>query len=171
MLLEDIGAEIGLCFALVGIGLAEITGNARFDAAGTLAIGVLLGVIAVILMIEMKGLLIGESATPEMVAKIRAAMEGDPGVRRVIHMRTQHLGPDELLVGAKLELDTDLDFAAGGGGHRPGRGIGPGGGARGPGHLHRAGHHPARPRLGSAAAGGDRAAAPRRPSPRPRPRR
>ncbi|MEA2900934.1 MAG: hypothetical protein QOH36_821 [Actinomycetota bacterium] len=110
VLLEDVGAEIGLCFALVGIGLAEITGNARFDAAGTLAIGVLLGAIAVILMIEMKGLLIGESATPEMVAKIRAAMEGDPGVRRLIHLRTQHLGPDELLVGAKLELDTDLDF-------------------------------------------------------------
>jgi cation diffusion facilitator family transporter len=110
VLLEDVGAEIGLCCALAGIGLAEITGNARFDAAGTLAIGVLLGVIAVILMIEMKGLLIGESATPEMVAKIRAAMEGDPGVRRLIHLRTQHLGPDELLVGAKIELDTDLDF-------------------------------------------------------------
>ncbi len=110
VLLEDIGAEVGLCFALAGIGLAEITGNARFDAAGTLAIGVLLGVIAVILMIEMKGLLIGESATPEMVAKIRAAIEGDPGVRRVIHMRTQHLGPDELLLAAKIELDTDLAF-------------------------------------------------------------
>ena len=85
-------------FALAGIGLAEVTGNARFDAVGTLAIGVLLGIIAVILMIEMKGLLIGESATPEMVAKIRAAIEGDPGVRRLIHMRTQHLGPDEVLV-------------------------------------------------------------------------
>ncbi len=110
VLLEDVGAEIGLMFALVGIGLAEITGNARFDAVGTLAIGVLLAVIAVILMIEMKGLLIGESASPEMVGKIRTAMEGDLGVRRIIHLRTEHLGPDELLVGAKIELDSDLDF-------------------------------------------------------------
>ncbi len=110
VLLEDIGAEVGLMFALAGIGLAEVTGNARFDAVGTLAIGVLLGIIAVILMIEMKGLLIGESATPEMVAKIRAAIEGDPGVSRLIHMRTQHLGPDEVLVAGKIELDSDLHF-------------------------------------------------------------
>ncbi len=110
VLLEDIGAEVGLFLALAGIGLAEITGDARFDAVGTLAIGVLLGVIAVILMIEMKGLLIGESATPEMVAKIRSAMEADAEVRRVIHMRTQHMGPDELLVAAKIELDSDLAF-------------------------------------------------------------
>ena len=111
VLLEDIGAEIGLFFALAGVGLAEVTGNARFDAVGTLAIGVLLAVIAVILMIEMKGLLIGESATPEMVGRIRSTMQSDPSVRRVIHMRTQHLGPDELLVGAKLELDPSLGFA------------------------------------------------------------
>jgi cation diffusion facilitator family transporter len=110
VLLEDIGAEIGLVLALVGVGLAEVTGNARFDAVGTLAIGILLAVIAVILMIEMKGLLIGEGATPAMVDKIRAAMAADPSVRRVISMRTQHLGPDELLVGAKLELDAKLGF-------------------------------------------------------------
>ena len=111
VLLEDLGAEIGLILALTGIGLAEVTGNARFDAVGTMAIGVLLAVIAVILMIEMKGLLIGESATPAMIERIRSAIAGDPSVRRVIHMRTQHLGPDELLVGAKLELDPDLGFA------------------------------------------------------------
>ncbi len=111
VLLEDIGAEVGLILALVGIGLAEVTGDARFDAMGTLAIGVLLAVIAVILMIEMKGLLIGEGAAPDVVQKIRGAIEGDPSVRRLIHMRTQHLGPDELLVGAKLELDATLGFA------------------------------------------------------------
>ncbi|HVF14473.1 MAG TPA: cation diffusion facilitator family transporter [Acidimicrobiales bacterium] len=110
VLLEDIGAEVGLVLALAGVGLAEVTGNARFDAVGTLAIGILLAVIAVILMIEMKGLLIGEGATPAMVDKIRAAMQADPSVRRVISMRTQHLGPDELLVGAKLELDATLGF-------------------------------------------------------------
>ena len=111
VLLEDIGAEVGLVLALAGVGLAEVTGNARFDAVGTLAIGVLLAVIAVILMIEMKGLLIGESATPAMVDKIRATMQADPSVRQVISMRTQHLGPDELLVGCKLELDAKLGFA------------------------------------------------------------
>jgi cation diffusion facilitator family transporter len=111
VLLEDIGAEVGLFLALAGVGLAELTGNPRWDAVGTLAIGVLLAVIAVILMIEMKGLLIGESATPEMVGRIRAAMQSDTSVRQVIHMRTQHLGPDELLVGAKLELDPSLGSA------------------------------------------------------------
>ncbi|MEA2825767.1 MAG: hypothetical protein QOG43_206 [Actinomycetota bacterium] len=110
VLLEDVGAEIGLVFALAGIGLSELTGNPRFDAVGALAIGVLLGAIAIILMIEMKGLLIGESANPEIRAKIRAAMQGDPDVRQVIHMRTQHLGPDELLVAAKLGVSPDLAF-------------------------------------------------------------
>lgn len=112
ILLEDSGALVGLLFALTGVGLAQATGNTGFDAAGTIAIGLLLGVIAVILAIEMKSLLIGESASPEMEGKIRTAMEGDDAVQRVIHMRTQHMGPDELLVGAKLELDAHLGFAA-----------------------------------------------------------
>jgi len=111
VLLEDVGAEVGLILALAGVGLAEVTGNARYDAIGTVSIGVLLAVIAVILMIEMKGLLIGEGATPAMVDKIRSTVEADPSVRRLIHMRTQHLGPDELLVAAKLELDLSLGFA------------------------------------------------------------
>jgi divalent metal cation (Fe/Co/Zn/Cd) transporter len=67
-------------------------------------------VIAVVLSIEMKSLLIGESATPTTVARIRQAMESDPRVRRVIHLRTEHLGPEDLLVGAKLEFDHDLGF-------------------------------------------------------------
>jgi cation diffusion facilitator family transporter len=112
VLLEDIGAEVGLILALAGVGLAEVTGNARFDAMGTLAIGVLLAIIAVVLMIEMKGLLIGEGAAPEMNTRIRTAMEADSNVRRVIHMRTQHMGPDELLVGAKIELDPSLGLGA-----------------------------------------------------------
>jgi len=110
VLLEDVGAEIGLVFALAGIGLSELTGNPRWDAVGALAIGVLLGAIAIILMVEMKGLLIGESATPEVVGRIRAAMQGDRDVREVIHMRTQHLGPDELLVAAKVGVDPDVPF-------------------------------------------------------------
>jgi cation diffusion facilitator family transporter len=108
VLLEDLGALLGLSVALVGVGLAAATGNGRFDALGSIAIGLLLGVIAVILAVEMKSLLIGESAEPATVAAIRAAMESDPRVRRVIHLRTEHLGPDDLLVGAKVEFDHDL---------------------------------------------------------------
>lgn len=112
VLLEDTGALIGLVLALVGIALAEITGNPRFDAMGSVAIGLLLGAIAVTLVVEMKSLLIGESATPATTRKIREAMESDDAVLRVIHLRTEHLGPEELLVGAKLAFDTTLDVPA-----------------------------------------------------------
>ena len=112
VLLEDIGAMLGLILALAGVGLAELTLNARFDAVGSVGIGLLLGVIAVTLVIEMKSLLIGEAASPAALDRIRRTIEGAESVKRVIHMRTQHLGPDELLVAAKLELDGDLDFHA-----------------------------------------------------------
>jgi cation diffusion facilitator family transporter len=108
VLLEDLGALIGLVFAFIGVTLAVVLDEPRWDGAATLAIGALLVTIAIILVVEMKGLLIGESATPEDLRRIRAAIEGTPQVRRLIHMRTQHLGPDELLVGAKLELDPGL---------------------------------------------------------------
>jgi cation diffusion facilitator family transporter len=111
VLLEDVGALLGLAFALAGVVLAEVTGNARFDAAGSLAIGVLLVVLATVLAVEMKSFLIGEAASPEQRKAIRSALEGSPPVRRVIHMRTEHLGPDEILVGAKVEFDHDLSFA------------------------------------------------------------
>jgi cation diffusion facilitator family transporter len=110
VLLEDFGALVGLGMALVGVGLAEVTGNPRFDALGSVGIGVLLGGIAITLAVETKSLLMGEAASPAVISKIRSAMESTDTVRKVIHMRTQHLGPDELLVGAKLEFDTDLDF-------------------------------------------------------------
>jgi cation diffusion facilitator family transporter len=110
VLLEDFGALVGLSMALAGVGLAELTGNPRFDAVGSVSIGLLLAAIAFTLVVEMKSLLIGEAASPVMIASIRHAMESADSVRKVIHMRTEHLGPDELLVGAKLEFDTDLDF-------------------------------------------------------------
>ena len=109
VLLEDLGALAGLIFAMVGLGLAEITANPRWDAVGSIAIGILLVIIAVILVIEMKGLLIGEAATPATIASITQTMESTERVKSIIHLRTQHIGPDELLVGAKLSFDNSLD--------------------------------------------------------------
>ncbi|WP_407316962.1 cation diffusion facilitator family transporter [Isoptericola halotolerans] len=104
VLLEDIGALVGLVLALFGVSLTLLTGDGRWDAAGTACIGVLLVLIAIVLAIETKSLLLGESATRAHVAAIRSALVGD-GVRSVIHLKTLHLGPDELLVAAKIEVD------------------------------------------------------------------
>jgi cation diffusion facilitator family transporter len=111
VLLEDLGALLGLMFALGGLTLAVTTDEPRWDGVGTLAIGVLLVTIAVILVIEMKSLLIGESATPELQRRIAAEIAAGDDVRRLIHMRTLHLGPDELLVAAKIELGPSLSAA------------------------------------------------------------
>ena len=111
VLLEDLGAQVGLVLALIAVSVAHVTDEPRWDGVGTLAIGILLIVIAVILAVEMKGLLIGESATVEDQEKIVAAIEIEPSVQRLIHMRTQHIGPEELLVGAKIELIPDLTVA------------------------------------------------------------
>jgi len=110
VLLEDLGALVGLGFALAGVVLAEVTGNPRFDAAGSLAIGLLLAAVAATLVVEMKSLLIGESASPDQRQAIRQAIEGHEAVRRLIHMRTEHIGPEQLLVGAKVEFDAHLDM-------------------------------------------------------------
>ena len=112
VLLEDLGALVGLIFAVMGLGMAEITANPRWDAVGSMAIGALLCVIAVILVIEMKGLLIGEAASPAVLRSIEEAFQRAPKVEKVIHFRTQHLGPDELLVACKLSFQQDLDVPA-----------------------------------------------------------
>jgi cation diffusion facilitator family transporter len=111
VLMEDAAALIGLVIALVGVALAEITGNARWDGVGSLAIGGLLIAVAVVLVIEMGSLLVGEAARPEVVARIRAAIEQFPAVRRCIHLRTEHLGPDEIVVAAKVEFESSLTVA------------------------------------------------------------
>jgi cation diffusion facilitator family transporter len=108
VLLEDSGAEIGLFLALAGVLLAHFTDEPRWDALGSIAIGVLLVLIAILLAVEMKGLLIGEAASRADLARITSTLEGAPSVRRLIHIRTEHLGPDELLVAAKLEFAPDL---------------------------------------------------------------
>jgi cation diffusion facilitator family transporter len=107
VLLEDFGALIGLVLALLGVGLTVLTGNPVFDGLGTIAIGALLGVIAIVLIVEMKSLLIGEGARPPLLAKIIGGLEGG-AVQHVIHLRTQYLGPEELLVAAKIALSPGL---------------------------------------------------------------
>ena len=110
VLLEDIAALLGLVFALVGVSLAALADAPVWDGIGTFAIGVLLVSVAVVLVIETKSLLVGEAAAPADIARIESELVG-PGVERVIHLRTLHLGPDELLVGAKLAMPTGATLA------------------------------------------------------------
>lgn len=112
VLLEDSAALVGLVFAICAVALSTITGNARWDGAGSLGIGILLGFVAVILAIETKSLLIGESATAEVERAVVAALEDGPEVERVIHLRTLHLGPETLLVAAKIAVRGDQNAAA-----------------------------------------------------------
>ena len=112
VLLEDAGALIGLVFALIGVSLAVVTGDGRWDGVGALAIGSLLLVIAVFLALEMSSMLVGESAVPVQTAAILAALESEPSVARVIHLRTLHTGPDEILVAAKIAVRHDDTAAA-----------------------------------------------------------
>ena len=114
ILLEDTGALLGLVFAMCGVSLTLVTGDGRWDAAGTAAIGVLLVAIAVVLAMEMGSLLLGEAAVPEQHEAIERALVGD-GVESVIYLRTLHLGPEEILVAAKIEAtrsDTAEEVAA-----------------------------------------------------------
>jgi len=104
VLLEDLAALIGLGFAFAGVTLSWLTGNGQWDGAGSLAIGLLLATAAAILAVEMKSLLIGESASAEMQRMIIAAIEDGPEVSRVIHMRTVHISPDSILVAAKIAV-------------------------------------------------------------------
>ncbi len=110
VLLEDTGAEIGLFFALIGLTAADLTGNPRWDALGSIAIGILLVVIAVILAIEMKSLIIGEAPVDEVEQAIHTAITDSPQVAHLIHLRAVHYGPENLLVAAKVEFDRSLDL-------------------------------------------------------------
>jgi cation diffusion facilitator family transporter len=116
ILLEDLAALIGLVFAFAGVALSVLTGDGVWDGAGSLAIGMLLATAAAILAVETKSLLIGESASADMQARIIAALEDGPEFVRVIHLRTVHIGPDSVLVAAKIavrETDTAAQIAAG----------------------------------------------------------
>jgi cation diffusion facilitator family transporter len=116
VLLEDTAALLGLSFAFIGILLAQLTGNDKWDGAGSVAVGVLLACAAFIVGFETKSLLIGESASEGVTAKIVTSIEGGPEQFRLIHLRTSHIGPENLLVAGKIGVDGDLtaaDLAAG----------------------------------------------------------
>jgi cation diffusion facilitator family transporter len=112
ILLEDLGALVGLIFALFGVSMTLLTHDGIWDAAGTAMIGLLLVAIAVVLALETKSLLLGESASRDDIAKIRTAIESDG--TGIIHLKTLHLGPEELLVAAKITVgaaDSGLEIA------------------------------------------------------------
>ena len=109
VLLEDIGAMVGLVLALLGVAVAAVTDEPRFDALGSVGIGILLVVIALTLAVEIKSLLIGEAAEPEVAEALKKAIGDGPEVTRLLNMRTLQLGPDDLLVTAKVELAASAD--------------------------------------------------------------
>lgn len=111
VLLEDCAALIGLTFAFLGVGLTIITGNAQWDAIGTLAIGGLLIAVAVVLGIETKSLLVGEGANEKDAQKINDAINGHSEVEALIHIKTLYLGPDELMVAAKVAFAAKTTLA------------------------------------------------------------
>jgi cation diffusion facilitator family transporter len=104
ILLEDFAALVGLVFALFGVGMTLLTHNGIFDVIGTAMIGLLLVAVAITLAIETKSLLLGEAASPAAVARIERALTETPGVERIIHMKTLHLGPEEVMVAAKIAV-------------------------------------------------------------------
>ena len=111
VLLEDVGALVGLVLALMGVGLAAVTGASIWDGLGSVAIGGLLMGIAVVLGVETKSLLLGEGGSPGEVDAITAAVLEVEAIERVIHLKTLFLGPDELLVAAKISLRPDVSVA------------------------------------------------------------
>ena len=108
VLLEDTAALLGLVLAFAGVTAATVLDDGIWDGYGTLSIGILLGFVAIVLVVEMKSLLIGESASRKEMEAIRAAVEIEPDVIRVIHLRAEHIGPEELLVGIKVEFLHEL---------------------------------------------------------------
>jgi cation diffusion facilitator family transporter len=111
VLLEDTAALIGLCFAFLGVLLSQLTGHEEWDGVGSVGVGLLLACAAFIVGYETKSLLIGESASEDTAAQIVAAIESSPEKFRLIHLRTSHIGPDNLLVAGKIGVPAELTAA------------------------------------------------------------
>tara|TARA_B100001964_G_C14246748_1_gene607828 strand:- start:2872 stop:3681 length:810 start_codon:yes stop_codon:yes gene_type:complete len=108
VLLEDAGALFGMVIALGAITLVKTTGEPIWDGIGTLSIGILLGVIAIILAREMHSLIIGEAASETDRLKIVSVIENNKQVVELVEMRTQHLGPEEILIGVRIAFRETL---------------------------------------------------------------
>ena len=108
ILLEDIGALVGLCLALFGVSVAAVTGDGKWDGLGAISIGILLMVIAFILVREMSSMLVGEAALPEEITAVENALLSAPIVETLIHLRTLHVGPEDLLVAAKFGISPNV---------------------------------------------------------------
>ncbi|MDE0279928.1 MAG: cation diffusion facilitator family transporter [Gammaproteobacteria bacterium] len=98
VLFEDSAAMLGLCAALIGISLAQITGNPVFDAIASIVIGVILACTAALLAYESKGLLIGEAARPRVIGSIRRIVNGHEGIISINELLTMHFGPRDILL-------------------------------------------------------------------------
>ena len=111
IVLEDIGALLGLVFALIGVALSTITGNSQWDGLGAIAVGLLLVVIAIILSIEMTSMLVGESALSEDIEAIEKSLQNAKIVEKLIHLRTLYVGPEDLLVACKIAVSAGKSSA------------------------------------------------------------
>ena len=107
VLFEDSAALLGLFFAAAGLAAGQLTGRAEFDGVASILVGLVLAVTAAWLAYETKGLLIGESASAEVVADIKRVANGIRGIRAVCEVLSMHVGPQFILVAIALELDTD----------------------------------------------------------------
>ncbi|MBV9621961.1 MAG: cation transporter, partial [Gammaproteobacteria bacterium] len=107
VLFEDSAALLGLFFAAAGLAAGQLTGRAEFDGVASILVGLVLAVTAAWLAYETKGLLIGESASAEVVADIKRVANGIRGIREVCEVLSMHVGPQFILVAIALELDTD----------------------------------------------------------------
>ena len=111
VLFEDSAALLGLLAALAGIALGDLTGNPVYDGAASIIIGLILSVAAFWLAFETKGLLIGESASGDVVNGIRTLIRRDPQVDQVNEILTMHMGPDYILVNISLHVASHVDRA------------------------------------------------------------
>jgi cation diffusion facilitator family transporter len=110
VLVQDLGALTGLLLATAAVSASMVTGDPLYDAIGSILVGVVMLLATIAAAVLMKGLLIGESASHDDEEGIAAAIEIEPCVTRIVHMRCQHIGPEELLVGAKVELVDGLEL-------------------------------------------------------------
>jgi cation diffusion facilitator family transporter len=112
VLFEDSAALAGLVIAAVGVWLSHALNDPRIDGAASIAIGGILGAVAMLLAREAKGLLIGERADPDVIATVRSIVAAYPGITAVNHVRTIHTAPESIFVAISADFDDDIRMGA-----------------------------------------------------------